>query len=75
MANALAALEAGVTELDASVGGLGGSPFVPGGGNGNLATEDIVAALGGRDVRTGIDPVALAEASTLAGALVGRNLP
>jgi hydroxymethylglutaryl-CoA lyase len=75
MANALAALEAGVTELDASVGGLGGSPFAPGGGNGNLATEDIVAALEGRDVRTGIDPVALAEASTLAGALVGRNLP
>ncbi len=31
--------------------------------------------LEGRDVRTGIDPVALAEASTLAGALVGRNLP
>lgn len=74
MANALAALEAGVTELDASVGGLGGSPFAPGGGNGNLPTEDIVAALEGRGVRTGIDPVALTEASTLAGALVGRHL-
>jgi hydroxymethylglutaryl-CoA lyase len=75
MANAMAALEAGVTEFDASVGGLGGSPFAPGGGNGNLATEDIVAALEGRGVRTGIDPVALTEASTLAGALVGRHLP
>jgi hydroxymethylglutaryl-CoA lyase len=75
MANALAALEAGVTEFDASVGGLGGSPFAPGGGNGNLATEDIVAALERRGVRTGIDPVALTEASTLAGALVGRHQP
>jgi hydroxymethylglutaryl-CoA lyase len=75
MANALAGLEAGVTELDASVGGLGGSPFAPGGGNGNLATEELVAVLEEKGIRTGVDPAALAEASTLATALVGRPLP
>jgi hydroxymethylglutaryl-CoA lyase len=75
MANALAALEAGVTELDASVGGLGGSPFAPGGANGNLATEELVAVLEERGIDTGVDSAALAEASTLAGALVGRPLP
>ena len=75
MANALAALEAGVTELDASVGGLGGSPFAPGGGNGNLATEELVAVLEEKGIRTGVDQAALAEASTVATALVGRPLP
>jgi hydroxymethylglutaryl-CoA lyase len=75
LANALAALEAGVTELDASVGGLGGSPFAPGGGNGNLATEDLVDALDRMGVHTGVDPAALAEAAAMVEALVGHPLP
>jgi hydroxymethylglutaryl-CoA lyase len=75
MANALAALEEGVTELDASVGGLGGSPFAPGGANGNLATEDLAHMLADMGVETGVDVEALAEAAQLAEELVGHPLP
>ena len=74
MANALAALEVGVTELDASVGGLGGSPFAPGAG-GNLATEDLVAMLEDMGVTTGIDLGALLSAARLAEELVGHPVP
>jgi hydroxymethylglutaryl-CoA lyase len=73
MANALAALEAGVTEFDTSVGGLGGSPFAPG-ANGNLATEEFVRTLGGMRVATGIDPGRLRDAADLAESLVGHPL-
>src|SRR6185503_9160394 len=54
MANVLAALQAGVTEFDASVGGLGGSPFAPG-ANGNLASEDAVHMLDDMGINTGVD--------------------
>jgi len=54
VANAAAALRAGVTALDASVGGIGGCPFAPG-ATGNVATEDLVYALEGMGVATGID--------------------
>ena len=57
-ANALAALEAGATVLDASVGGLGGCPFAPR-ATGNVATEDLVYLLHGEGVETGIDLEAL----------------
>jgi hydroxymethylglutaryl-CoA lyase len=73
MANALAALEAGVTELDASIGGLGGSPFAPG-ANGNVATEDLVHMLEDMGVRTGIDLDRVLDAARLAETLVGRPL-
>jgi hydroxymethylglutaryl-CoA lyase len=73
MANLLAALEAGVTEFDASVGGLGGSPFAPG-ANGNLATEDAVHMLTDMGVETGIDLDAVLEASRLAEELVGHRV-
>jgi hydroxymethylglutaryl-CoA lyase/(R)-citramalyl-CoA lyase len=53
-ANALAALEAGVSVLDASVGGLGGCPYAPR-ATGNIATEDLVYLLHGEGVETGID--------------------
>jgi hydroxymethylglutaryl-CoA lyase len=46
LANAYAAVEAGVEVLDASVGGLGGCPFAPG-ASGNLATEDLIYMLHG----------------------------
>ncbi len=61
-ANALAALEAGATVLDASVGGLGGCPFAPR-ATGNIATEDLVYLLHGEGVDTGIDLDALTGVS------------
>ena len=57
-ANALAALEAGATVLDASVGGIGGCPFAPR-ATGNIGTEDLVYILHGEGVETGIDLEAL----------------
>ena len=53
-ANALAALEAGATVFDASVGGIGGCPFAPR-ATGNIATEDLVYLLHGEGVETGVD--------------------
>ena len=74
MANVLAALEAGVDEFDASVGGMGGSPFAPG-ANGNVATEDLVHMLADMGIETGVDLGKLIEAAGLARELVGHDLP
>ena len=52
LASAYAAVQAGVTRLDSSVGGLGGCPFAPG-ASGNIATEDLVYLL--RDSGVGVD--------------------
>ena len=60
LANTLAAFEAGVTIADTSAGGLGGCPYAPG-AKGNLATEDLVYALHGSGVATGIDLDALVD--------------
>src|SRR5207247_7579190 len=73
MANVLAAMQAGVTEFDASVGGLGGSPFAPGAG-GNLATEDLVHMLGDMGIETGVDLDRLLEVAGLVESLVGHGL-
>ena len=54
LANALAALEAGVTSFDASLAGLGGCPFAPG-ASGNVCTEDLVWMLEEMGLSTGID--------------------
>jgi hydroxymethylglutaryl-CoA lyase len=62
LANTLAALEAGVTIADTSVGGLGGCPYAPG-ARGNLATEDLVYALRGSGVEVGVDLEALVDVS------------
>jgi hydroxymethylglutaryl-CoA lyase/(R)-citramalyl-CoA lyase len=53
-ANAYAAVEAGASTLDASVGGIGGCPFAPR-ATGNVSTEDLVYMLHGEGVETGID--------------------
>jgi hydroxymethylglutaryl-CoA lyase len=74
LANVLAALQLGVTEFDASVGGLGGSPYAPPGSNGNVATEDLVHMLADMDVETGVDLDRVIEASRLAEELVGHPL-
>jgi isopropylmalate/homocitrate/citramalate synthase len=73
-ANALAALEAGATVLDASVGGLGGCPFAPR-ATGNIATEDLVYLLQGEGVETGVDLDALVAVARWLEELLGRELP
>jgi hydroxymethylglutaryl-CoA lyase len=54
LANAIAAMQAGVRIFDTSVGGLGGCPFAPGAA-GNLATEDLVFAAFKMGLGTGVD--------------------
>jgi isopropylmalate/homocitrate/citramalate synthase len=73
-ANAYAALEAGATVLESSVGGLGGCPFAPG-ATGNVATEDLVYLLHGEGVDTGVDLEALIEVSAWLEGVLGRPLP
>jgi hydroxymethylglutaryl-CoA lyase len=74
LANALAALEAGLTTLDASLGGLGGCPFAPG-ASGNIVTEDLVFMLEAMGFETGIDlPKLLKTREILAAALPGEAL-
>jgi (R)-citramalyl-CoA lyase len=72
-ANAYASLEAGVSVLDASVGGLGGCPFAPK-ATGNIATEDLVYLLEGEGVGTGVDLEALIAVSEWLEELLGRQL-
>jgi isopropylmalate/homocitrate/citramalate synthase len=72
-ANAYAALEAGATTLDSSVGGLGGCPFAPR-ATGNVATEDLVYMLEGDGVETGIDLDALIAISEWLEGVLGRSL-
>jgi (R)-citramalyl-CoA lyase len=72
-ANAYAALEAGVSLLDASVGGLGGCPFAPK-ATGNVATEDLVYLLEGEEMETGVDLDRLIEVSQWLEELLGRQL-
>ena len=74
LANALTALERGITRFDTAVGGLGGSPFAHGAG-GNLATETLVATLDDLGVTTGIDIDDLVAAALLVEDLVGRPVP
>jgi len=72
-ANALAALEAGATVLDASVGGLGGCPYAPR-ASGNIATEDLVYLLEHEGVETGVDLDALIETAVWLEGIFGRRL-
>ncbi|MBY5161723.1 hydroxymethylglutaryl-CoA lyase [Salsipaludibacter albus] len=74
LANTLAAFEVGVTTADASAGGLGGCPFAPG-ATGNLATEDLVYALHGSGVATGVDLDALVDTSAWMARRLGRPSP
>ena len=74
VANAWAALEAGATLLDASVGGLGGCPFAPR-ATGNVATEDVLYLLGREGVETGVDLEALIAVAVWLEELLGRELP
>lgn len=72
-ANAFAALEAGATVFDASVGGVGGCPFAPR-ATGNICTEDLVYLLHGEGVETGIDLEALVGVAEWLEGVLGRQL-
>jgi hydroxymethylglutaryl-CoA lyase len=74
LANVLAALQVGVTEYDASVGGLGGCPYAPG-ASGNLATEELVHMLEDMGIGTGVNLEALIEVAKFAERLVDKKLP
>lgn len=72
LANVGAALDAGVREFDASLGGLGGCPYAPG-ATGNIVTEDLVFMLEAMGLRTGIDLESLLQARSIMEAhLVGE---
>lgn len=62
LANVYVALEEGITAMDASLGGMGGCPFVPG-AKGNIATEDLIYMLNDMGIETGYD---LEKLNTLA---------
>ena len=74
VACAWAAVEAGATVLDGSVGGLGGCPFAPR-ATGNVATEDVLYLLDREGVETGVDLGRLIEVATWLSELLGRTLP
>jgi len=74
LANTLAALADGVTVVDASTGGLGGCPYARS-ATGNLATEDLVWALDGLGIETGVDLDALVATSLWMAAQLGRPSP
>jgi hydroxymethylglutaryl-CoA lyase len=74
LANVLAALELGVVDFDASVGGLGGCPYAPG-ATGNIATEELVHMVQDMGISTGIDLESMIGAAADAERIVGRQLP
>lgn len=74
LASAYAAVQSGVTRLDASVGGLGGCPFAPG-ASGNIATEDLVYMLRDSDIAVDVDLPAAIDAARVAQDAVGHDLP
>jgi hydroxymethylglutaryl-CoA lyase len=74
VANAVAAVSAGVTTLDASIGGAGGCPFAPA-ATGNVATEDLVYLFGRTGVECGLDLGAVTEAAGWLEERLGKRLP
>jgi hydroxymethylglutaryl-CoA lyase/(R)-citramalyl-CoA lyase len=74
VANAYAALEAGSTVFESSVGGVGGCPFAPR-ATGNVATEDLVYLFHGEGIDTGVDLGALVGVAEWLAEVLGRELP
>ncbi|MFD3539726.1 hydroxymethylglutaryl-CoA lyase [Streptomyces sp. NPDC058662] len=74
LSNTLAALQCGVTTVDASAGGLGGCPYAKS-ATGNLATEDLVWMLDGLGIETGVDLAALTATSVWMAEQLGRPSP
>ncbi len=74
LANVLAAIDAGASRFDASLGGLGGCPYAPG-ASGNVSTEDLVHALELMGYDTGIDLPALLAAAHRLPEVIGHDIP
>ncbi|MEM8765935.1 MAG: hydroxymethylglutaryl-CoA lyase [Pseudomonadota bacterium] len=74
IANAAAALEAGVATLDASIGGIGGCPFAPN-ASGNIATEDLVYLLNRSQVEHGLALEALIDAAGWVAETLDKAVP
>ncbi|HEY3894633.1 MAG TPA: hydroxymethylglutaryl-CoA lyase [Pseudonocardiaceae bacterium] len=74
LSNTLAALQAGVSCVDASAGGLGGCPYAES-ATGNLATEDLVWMLDGLGIEHGVDLDALVQTSVWMAEQLGRPSP
>lgn len=74
LANVWAAVEAGATTIDASLGGLGGCPFAPGAA-GNVATEDVQYLLQRSGIETGVNLAALIDANGWFTGIMGKPLP
>jgi hydroxymethylglutaryl-CoA lyase len=74
VANAVAALESGVSTLDASIGGAGGCPFAPT-ATGNVATEDLVYLFDRMGVATGLDLESVTDSVTWLEGRLGKQLP
>jgi hydroxymethylglutaryl-CoA lyase len=74
LASAYAAVVAGITRLDASIGGLGGCPFAPG-ASGNIALEDLVYLLRDSGIGVDVDLQAAISAARVAQNAVGHDLP
>ena len=72
-ANALAAVDAGASVLDAAIGGLGGCPYAPK-ATGNVATEDLAYLLEGEGIETGVDLEALIGVSAWLEGVLARRL-
>jgi hydroxymethylglutaryl-CoA lyase len=71
LSNTFVALQAGITTVDSSAGGLGGCPYAAS-ATGNLATEDLVWQLNGLGIETGVDLPALVSTSLWLAELLGR---
>ena len=74
LANVWAAVAAGASVVDASIGGLGGCPFAPGAA-GNVASEDVVYMLERAGIATGMDLDRLVAASHWLGTIMDKPLP
>jgi len=74
IANAYAAVMAGVGVLDSSLGGIGGCPFAPA-ATGNIPTEDLVYMLNRMKIGTGIDLAAAIETASWLEGIIGRRNP
>ena len=74
LANAQAAVDAGVTSLDASIGGIGGCPFAPA-ATGNIPTDDLLYMLERSGVKTGVSLDKIIDASRWLESTLGRGVP
>jgi hydroxymethylglutaryl-CoA lyase len=74
LANAQAALDAGVASIDASIGGIGGCPFAPA-ATGNIPTDDLLYMLERSGVQTGISLDKIIETSLWLQGVLGRGVP